>query len=226
MYLYKLLFLWCPLIKKNSSVWGAHQGHFFFAWKWTRSWLPKHHATLQKKKKPMLDRSQKRRSCQLISVMPCFLFWVFWPLRLGPTGFHETSERNYHPTLHSVLEEQRSHMTICYLTWCGFTRYSSLWSGLALSGSRFLCEWKLTSTYLTAKFKVKNLVLYSSKYSMGLPNFRFCFATGHPVHHLLNCLQVILYNFLLPFITSHYSNFSLFYLLIILPSHCSTFSLF
>ena len=33
-----------------------------------------------------------------------------WPLKMGPTGYPETSVRHYHYTLRNVPEERRSHL--------------------------------------------------------------------------------------------------------------------
>jgi len=40
--------------------------------------------------------SQKRRLCQVISVMLCSLFWDSWPLKMGPIDCPEMQLTNYH----------------------------------------------------------------------------------------------------------------------------------
>jgi len=99
-------------------------------------------------------KSQRRRLCQLISVMECSLFLISWPLRMGPLGRFKTSVRNYHPTLRNISEEGRSHMTI----WQCSPRFSSAWSGSERSGSALHTRIYDNLTYLSAKFKEKNLI--------------------------------------------------------------------
>jgi hypothetical protein len=65
-----------------------------------------------------LDDSQsppKIRLCQLTSV-----FWVFWPWKMGPVSYPETSVRSIHSRLHKVSEQCRSYKTVWrWMPWFG-----------------------------------------------------------------------------------------------------------
>jgi len=50
-------------------------------------------------KKQTMDKSQKRRLCQLTWIMLCSLCWISSLLKMGEIGHPKKSVRNYHATL-------------------------------------------------------------------------------------------------------------------------------
>jgi len=54
------------------------------------------HASL---KNWIMDKTEKRRLCQLISIMLCCLFWTSWLLKKGPICCPETPVMNCHSML-------------------------------------------------------------------------------------------------------------------------------
>jgi len=109
--------------------------------------------------------SLKKEDCELTSIVLCSLFWISWPLKLELTQSPTTLVGNYHSVLHNISTKCRSHMTIsCCRSWFDSTRSGSEWSRVAWSSSVFHTCIQDDLTYLSAKFKEKNLTLHSSKY--------------------------------------------------------------
>jgi len=96
--------------------------------------------------------SQKRRLCQLTSVVPCSLFSVSWPWKLGPIGWPKTSVWNYQFTLRNVSGLRRSDTIWWCRPWFGSTSGSEQ-SRLARSGLVLHMRIWDDLTYLNAKFK-------------------------------------------------------------------------
>jgi len=86
--------------------------------------LLKHRVSLRKRGD---GQSPKKEDCQWSSVVLCSLFWILWPLKMGPICRPATMVRNYHSTMHNVSEERRSHKTI----WWRRPWFGSAWSNLA-----------------------------------------------------------------------------------------------
>jgi len=119
---------------------GVYQGRCFSALKQKHSQLWKSCTSFKKK----LDwyNPQKRRLCQLTSVVPCSL-WIFWPLKLGLIGYDECGII----TLHCIISED-------------FTGFGNVDLGLVLHGvvwhvaGSALCKKIYDNlTYLSANFK-------------------------------------------------------------------------
>jgi hypothetical protein len=70
------------------------------------------------------QKSQKRKICQLTSVVFCSLFLIYVPLKMGVTACPKTSVRNYHSMLCNIPEERRFHRMWECRPWFG-----SAWSG-------------------------------------------------------------------------------------------------
>jgi len=79
---------------------------------------------------------QKLRLCHLTFIALCSLFWISWPLKIGPIHCPETSARNYHPLLRNISAEHISHLVIRECRpWFDSAWFSSEQSGLAQSSS-------------------------------------------------------------------------------------------
>ena len=109
---------------------------------------------LLKKKIRQWTKFQKRRLCQLTSHMLCSLFWSYWPLKIRAIGFTKIPVRNYH----SVVEISQDDLATQALVWLLMVWFRAvlLW---------FIHEF-MTTSHFSAKFKERNLVLHSSKYSI------------------------------------------------------------
>jgi len=108
--------------------------------------------------------SKKEVQFQLTSHILCSLFWTYWPLKIRAVGFTKIPVRNYH----SVVEISQDDLAMQTLVWLLMVWFRAvlLW---------FIHEFKTTS-HFRAKFKGRNLVLHSSKYSI-------CFVIC-PLQHL------------------------------------------
>jgi len=83
-YFKKLLVLWCPVFG-NNLIQGVYLVRCFFACKWKR---PGSETSCMFKK-------LGEGSGQLASDRPFSLFWISWPLKLGPIGCPKTLVENY-----------------------------------------------------------------------------------------------------------------------------------
>jgi len=78
---------------------------------------------------PHTPSHPKKKLCQLTSGMLFSLYWISWPLKMGPIGFPETSVMNYHFTLCNISDEQRSHDNFAMqaLVWLHMVRFRAIW---------------------------------------------------------------------------------------------------
>jgi hypothetical protein len=101
-----LVFLWCPVIE-NNSIWLVHQIRWFLAWKPNQSRLLELLCFL-KKLDDWNSPLKKKEKIVSVNLSPAvFSLLISWPLKMGPTGWPETSVRNFHSVPCSISEEHR-----------------------------------------------------------------------------------------------------------------------
>ena len=150
-------------------------------------------------KNQMMDKVPDKKILSVISVMLCVLFWISWPLKMGPISCPKTSVTNYHCMVHNISEERGSHTkkwrcrAWCGSVWSGLVwlrmvrlvvaPHGLAWCGSAWSGLAFHVRISDDLTYLSSNFKEKS----SSCVWVITVNFPLC-ATC-PAHLIVLCLS-------------------------------------